>query len=98
LGEDWTQIKISEIRRNIGDYLKCSWNTVLNLKENNDSMAPNVATESMMLLHIHFSKICKTEATRFVVDEWLKETMRRSLKNMLLPICNIHWKIQGCSW
>jgi hypothetical protein len=37
----------------------------------------------MRLFHIHFSN---TEATRFVVDEWLKETMRRSLKKMLFPL------------
>ncbi|XP_004490693.1 exocyst complex component EXO70B1-like [Cicer arietinum] len=86
LGKEWTQIQTSKVRRNIKHYIKCSWNKVLNLLENDESMTTNVAIESMRLFHINFSDICKAQSICFVIDERLRKTMRKYLKKMLLPL------------
>ncbi|GAU13240.1 hypothetical protein TSUD_246100 [Trifolium subterraneum] len=86
LGDDWRQIHKSKERQNIRDYLRFIWNKVLNLMENNESMAANVAVESMRLFHLHFSDICRVQFTCFSVENKLKERIRRSMKKMLLPL------------
>ncbi|GAU13239.1 hypothetical protein TSUD_246090 [Trifolium subterraneum] len=86
LGKYWLQIQNSEVRQNITDYLRFTWNKVLNLMENNESMAANVAVESMRLFYLHFSDIYRVQFTCFSVESKLKERIRRSLKKMLLPL------------
>ncbi|PNY10444.1 exocyst complex component [Trifolium pratense] len=87
LGEDWTQLQAFKVRRNNRDYLRFSWNKVIfNLMKNNKSVDRNVAIESMSLFHLNFSDICKAQSTCWVLDERLRITMIRYLKEMLLPL------------
>jgi hypothetical protein len=86
LGEDWIQIQTSKVRRHIRHFLKWSWNKLVSLMNNNKSMAPKVAIKSMCLFHLHFYDICVAQSESFVVDEWLKEVMRLSVKRMILPL------------
>ncbi|QHO27824.1 Exocyst complex component [Arachis hypogaea] len=91
LGDNWIQKHTGEFQKNLEDYQRSSWDEVLGLLKldnNNESLAKDVAIESMKeklkLFNIQFEEICCTQSKWFVSYEIRKEIIV-SVENMLLP-------------
>ncbi|XP_061354310.1 exocyst complex component EXO70B1-like [Gastrolobium bilobum] len=92
LGDDWFPRNEAKVRKYLELYLKNSWEMVLDfLKlESYESVVPNVVTlefmkEKLNLFNKHFRETCNVQSTWFVFDERLKEQIRKSIENILLP-------------
>ncbi|MED6192447.1 hypothetical protein PIB30_010080 [Stylosanthes scabra] len=92
VGDHWAQNNTAKFKQNLELYYRSSWNKLLNylnLDYSSESLAPDVATESMknklLLFNSHFMKTCIVQSTWSVFDEQLREEIRTSIKNMLLP-------------
>lgn len=85
LDEDWTQIQASKVKRSIVNYLRCSCEKVLNSMKNINSNEPSDAIESLRLFLQKISDLCNVQSVCSVIDERLREAMRRYLKKIFLP-------------
>ncbi|MED6174969.1 hypothetical protein PIB30_074046 [Stylosanthes scabra] len=92
VGDHWAQNNTAKLKQNLELYYRSSWNKLLNylnLDYSSESLAPEVATESMknklLLFNSNFMKTCIVQSTWSVFDEQLREEIRTSIKNMLLP-------------
>ncbi|XP_027333397.1 exocyst complex component EXO70B1-like [Abrus precatorius] len=92
LGKHWFRKHATKVRQNFELYQITSWNTVLEfLKQDKDeSVAPSIVAESMKekisLFNMHFEEICNVQSTWSVFGRQLREHIRISLENVLLPV------------
>ncbi|KAJ1437549.1 Exocyst complex component Exo70 [Sesbania bispinosa] len=90
-GNDWFGKNRAKVQHNLELYQSSSWNKLLEfLKlDSNESVAPNVAAESMKdklnLFNLHFEEICRVQSTWFIYNKQLREEIITSVEKILLP-------------
>ncbi|XP_057442235.1 uncharacterized protein LOC130733957 [Lotus japonicus] len=90
-GHDLFQNNRAKVQKNLEQYRGSSWNKMLDILkvESNESEAPNVAADLMKdklnLFNMHFEEICRVQSTWSVIDEQLREEIRISVNDILLP-------------
>ncbi|KAJ1386250.1 Exocyst complex component Exo70 [Sesbania bispinosa] len=90
-GNDWFGKNRAKVQHNLELYQRSSWNKLLEFMklDSNESVAPNVAVESMKdklnLFNLHFEEICRVQSTWFIFNKQLREEIITSVENILLP-------------
>ncbi|KAL5580624.1 hypothetical protein UlMin_013066 [Ulmus minor] len=91
LGDDWIRKHTAKIRQLHVNYQRSSWNKVLGVLklENNNSVAANFTAKSMKdklkLFNQYFEEICKNQSNWVIFDQQLREEIKISVINLLLP-------------
>ncbi|KAK7276066.1 hypothetical protein RIF29_17198 [Crotalaria pallida] len=90
LGDDWILKHTIKIQQNLEHY-KRTWDMVLDLLklDSNETVTPNAAARSMKkkleLFNKQFKEMCSVQSTWFVLDEQLREKIRLSIGQHILP-------------
>ncbi|RDX70802.1 Exocyst complex component EXO70B1, partial [Mucuna pruriens] len=91
LGDDWIRKHAAKVRQFHVHYQRSSWKKILGIlkPDSNGSMPPNGLAKSMKeklkSFNTLFDKVCREQSSWFVFDEQLREEIRISLEEILLP-------------
>ncbi|GMH12333.1 hypothetical protein Nepgr_014174 [Nepenthes gracilis] len=91
LGDDWIRKHNAKVRQLHVNYQRSSWNKVLGvLKSDSGSLASNTAAPKLLkdrlkLFNTYFEEICKTQSTWVIFDDQLREELKISVTENMLP-------------
>ncbi|KAK7321395.1 hypothetical protein VNO77_32006 [Canavalia gladiata] len=91
LGNDWIRRHIAKVRRYRIWYQRSAWKKVLCLLKQDDNLswgltdAEKSMKEKLKLFNMNFEEIYRVQSSWFVLDEQLREEIRISLENILVP-------------
>ncbi|KAI7984303.1 Exocyst complex component EXO70B1 [Camellia lanceoleosa] len=90
LGDDWIRKRKVKVKQHHGNYHRSSWNKVVAvLKIDNNYLASNGASKALKdklkSFNTYFDETCKTQSNWVIFDEQLREEMKISIVENLLP-------------
>ncbi|MED6155972.1 hypothetical protein PIB30_010615 [Stylosanthes scabra] len=76
----------AKVRQNLEDYLRISWDKVIGLLKlgGTEPYLVESMKENLKLFNDKFKEICRVQSTWFVLDEWLRKEIIKSIDNILL--------------
>ncbi|XP_073270730.1 exocyst complex component EXO70B1-like [Primulina huaijiensis] len=89
LGDDWIRKHEAKIKQYHVNYQRGTWSKVLAvLKIDSNSLspvAPKNLRDKLNLFNTYFEEICSSQSTWVIVDEYLGEELRASIRGSLIP-------------
>ncbi|KAI3721318.1 hypothetical protein L2E82_32327 [Cichorium intybus] len=85
LGKDWIMEHEKKLKQYVSSYESMSWNKVISCLPENSLLSPEKVRECFRRLYSTFEEIHLKQTSWIVVDEKMRDMMKASITNSLLP-------------
>ncbi|TKY56542.1 Exocyst complex component EXO70B1 [Spatholobus suberectus] len=85
LGEDWIQNHVAKMGQYLVNYQRSSWDHVLGMLNIEPGESAGSEKDKIEMLKLRLEEISQVQGTWVVIDERIREVIKRCLKKTLLP-------------